>query len=286
MTKFLTELITDETPILKLSSNSNISEEEKEKVLDLDCSLTNRYIDYMHYHNGSWYYFKKDDNDYAFPFYMADELMGTYLAKYRNLQTISYEIAKVKDSYGLASINFKQPGFKYYTIVKLIYGISASNGISNIDTLKGYTIDDVNEQEFMTSLFNLLALDIHMLQKDRGEVNLQFQVNEETGHFNLAPLYDYSACSQKIGLGGLSVINKIARLDEVAIPSLIRRFPQFRESLEFCLEQSMKEIWEQICLDYHLNQECSAYERIKDYYEVKDESQKQYIKTMLSHIKK
>ena len=67
---------------------------------------------------------------------------------------------------------------------------------------------------------------------------------------------------------------------------ILRKYPEFRESLEFCLDQSMKSIWEQICIDYHLNQECSAYERIKDYYEGKDESQKQYIKTILSTTKK
>lgn len=282
MTKFLTKLITEKTPILKLSSNTDISKEEKIRILDLDSFFKECYINYMHYHNNEWYYFKKDKDDFGYPFYIADELMGTYLAKQRNLPTISYEIAKVKDSYGLASINFKHEGFKYYTIGQLIPDVSASNDFSNIDILKSFTINPDNEQEFMKSLFNLLALDLHMIQKDRGEVNLQFELDSKTGWFNLAPLYDYSNCSR---ISGLNIINKIVRLDDLTIPLLIKRYPKFKESLEFCLEQSMKKIWEQICLDYHFNQECSECERIKDYYEEKDESQKQYIKTMLKSAK-
>lgn len=285
MTKFLTELITEDTPILLLEPNSNISKKEKNKVLGLECSLSDTYTAYMYYYNNKWYYFKRDYTNGGYPFYIIDELMGTYLSKKRNLPTVLYEIAQVDESYGLASINFKQSGFKYYTLSQLMDDELFYSVIENIDILKSFTVNYANEREFLNHLFNLFSLDIHMLQRDRGNVNLQFQINGENNYFDIAPLYDYSNCSQVVGIDGLNIRNVIMDLNEISIRSLLRKYPDFQKSLALCLEQNMKEIWEQICLDYHLNQECSAYERIKDYYEFKDEKQKQYIKQILKDVK-
>lgn len=286
MTKFLTELITDKTPILNLEPNTNISKEEKIEVIGVNSSLLEQYIKYMYYKNNYWYYFKKDEDNGAFPFYIIDELMGTYLAKKRNLPTVSYEITQASNNYGLASVNFKNKKQLYYNLESLLESVKFITSIDNIEILKNYTINELNEQQFMSHLFNLFALDIHMLQKDRGDANLQFQIDKETNYFDIAPLYDYSNCSSKVGLSGINVMNKIIRLDYLNIEKLARKYPEFRECLELCLEHNMKEIFEQICLDYKFNQDCSAYERVKDYYEIKDESQKQYIKELLVDIKK
>lgn len=57
MTKFLTKLITEKTTILKLSSNSDISKEEKISILDLDSFLKECYINYMYYYNNKCFFF-------------------------------------------------------------------------------------------------------------------------------------------------------------------------------------------------------------------------------------
>ena len=93
MTKFLTELITDKTPILKLSKNSEISLEERYKVLDFESWLAHKYVRNMYYENGTWYYFKKDDNNSIYPFYIVDELMGMYdvfFEDFNNLENIKF----------------------------------------------------------------------------------------------------------------------------------------------------------------------------------------------------
>lgn len=285
MAKFLTDLITLDTPILELKSN-NMPKEEKIKAIDIESCLIERYIKYMYYKNNNWYYFKKDEDNCVYPFYILDELMGTYLAKKRELKTVSYEIAHVSNNYGLASINFKDDKHAYYDLKELLESCKVMSKLHNIDILKQYVIDDINEKKFMKDLFNLFALDIHMLQKDRGEANLQFQINKETNYFSIAPLYDYSNCSPKVDLAGINIMNKIVWLDYLTIGTLARKYPLFKECLESCLDYDMKEIWDEICLDYKFNQECSAYERIKDYYEIKDKNQKQYIKQMLIDIKR
>lgn len=286
MTKFLTGLICDETPILRLEANPDISNEKKYEVLDLESSISNIYIKNMYYKDGAWYYYKQDKNDSCYPYYMADELMGTYLAKKRNLQTVTYEVASVDDTYGLASINFKKDNFKYYKVTQLIKGLIIFMSTENIDILKKYAIDSSNEKEFVNHIFNFLALDIHMLQKDRAAVNFQFQIDKNTGHFDLAPLYDYSNCSLNIGSDGIIVPNNMIKLTEDTIIDLIKNYKEFKECLELCLDQSMEKIWNEICLDYKLNQECNEYERIRQYYETKDDFQKYYIKEMITKAKK
>ncbi|MBE6149123.1 MAG: hypothetical protein E7170_00180 [Firmicutes bacterium] len=285
MTKFLNELITDKTKILDLSNNEKASKFEKQKVLDMETYLEFRYINSMYKQNGNWYYLKKDDDNPAYPFFIIDELMGTYLAKNRNLKTITYEIAKRKNSLGLASLNFKDDKHTYHIISKLLKDESNPNSsFERIDLLKQFCINLENEEEFMKDLLNIFALDIHMLQKDRGEVNLQFQIDKDTNHFAIAPLYDYSNCSRTVTLSGLSIPSKIIRINDITVYSLIKKFPYFKECLEFCLEQHMSKIFDQICEDYNFNKECSAYERLKDYYEIKDEKQHEYIKTLTKKL--
>lgn len=83
MTKFISELITENTPILKLTNKVYSTKEqelkernEKYRVLDLDCTLSRFYINYLYFQNQKWYYFKMEDlkND-DFPFSFIDELM-------------------------------------------------------------------------------------------------------------------------------------------------------------------------------------------------------------------
>ena len=295
MTKFLSELITDKTPILDLTKCNNVTSEEKYKVLDLECGFAEKYIRYIYYLDNIWYYFKGDINNGGYPFYILDELMGSHLAKKCNLQAVSYQVAKVKsklpcknnEQYGIASINFKKQEFAYTTFNKIANNEIFLNDIDKIKYLKNFCIDIENEKIFQKHLFQLFALDIYMLQKDRCNLNLQFQKNKITNQFDIAPLYDFSNCLPNIGMAGLDQLkNIIINLNELTIRSLCREYPQFKEELSFWLEQSMKDTWNEICEEYHFNQECSAYERIKDYYEIKDESVKKNIKQIIKDVQR
>lgn len=283
MTKFLKELVTDATPVLKIEDDHSKSIEEKLKVIDLESLLAELYIKNLYFYNGKWYYFKQEAKDVMYPFGILDELMGSYLARLRDLPTVSYQIAEVEDKTGIASVNFKHSDYQYYTLDQLIDIIMPSYSGQNVSFLRNCTFGRKNEEQFLKHLFDLFALDIHMLQMDRGYANLQFQVNKKNNHFDIAPLYDYSHCLRTIGVDGLNVPSHIAKLNDFGISILLQQYPMFRKSLELCLEHSMKELWDQICVDYHFNKECSAYEQVKDYYEIKDVTQKRYIKNLLNN---
>ena len=298
MTKFISELITDKTPILRFSEKLNLTKEQekiernkKYEILDLECTLSKFYVNYMYYQNQNWYYFKKEElkND-VFPFSLIDELMGSYLSNYIGLPSISYQIASTKknncENYGIASLNFKKDGFYYMTFHKLLEHYEYLDNFERIQFLKTMCVNLQNERLLMDHIFKLFALDIYMLQKDRCDINLQFQIDQKTSFFDFAPLYDFSNCRFCPDSSGIKINNPLGVLDTSTIPKLMQEFPLFYEKLEFVFQFSLKEIWEKIAKDYYFNQECSLYDRIYNYYEIKEEKVKKYIKQLTKDIQK
>ena len=287
MTKFLTELITDKTDVLELKRNYFISEKKKISVMGLDSypsTFLKKYISYIYYKKHIWYFFLKDLEDCSYPFYIIDELMGYYLARKRNLASVEYQIAKTKDEYGIASINFKSDKYEYFTFANLYKNMNNINcGYSkNIKGLLKLCINPENEKLLLSHLFQMFAMDIYMLQRDRCDINLQFQKNKKTKEFDLAPIYDFSSCLSKMDMDDLETIeNIIVDLNEETIPLLAEEFPKFKEELLFFLDQNMIDVWNEICLDYQLNQDCLAYEKIKRHYKLKDKSSKKYIRKLI-----
>lgn len=296
MTKFISELITENTPILKLTDKVYSTKEqelkernEKYRVLDLDCTLSRFYINYLYFQNQKWYYFKMEDlkND-DFPFSFIDELMGAYLSSYIGLPAVSYQIAGTKknnhENFGIASLNFKKLGFRYMTFHKLCEHYEYLDNIERIQFLKSMCIDFKNEEILMSHIFKLFALDIYMIQKDRCDINLQFQVDQKTSFFDLAPLYDFSNCHFYIDSTGIKLNNPMGVLDDSTIPELLQNFPMFQKELEFIFQFSLKEVWEKISIDYCFNQDSSLYDRICNYYEIKEEKIKKYIKQISKDV--
>lgn len=287
MTKFLTELITDETNILDLSHSTIISNEEKKKILDLRCTskeMVNVYIKSLYYNNLVWYYFKKDYDNYEYPFHMIDELLGMFLCKKRELTTLDYKISKVDETYGLASENFKTDKYNYHTFNSLIGGPLDGDKSYNIDLLKLICVDDKNEEKLLKHMFELFAIDIIMLQKDRCGVNLQFQIDKQTNELDLAPIYDFSNCYKKINKESKKIWNLknvIYDLNEINIKKLLEQYPMFKEELDFYLEQNLLKVWDEICKYYNLNQDCSENERVKDYLEIKQKSINENIRQLV-----
>ena len=64
----------------------------------------------------------------------------------------------------------------------------------------------------------------------------------------------------------------------------MERYPKYKEYISILLSHSLKHIWEQICIDYKLNMDCFTYDRVKDYYELKEENQKIYLKKIIKDI--
>ncbi len=281
MSKYLSSLVTADTPLLYLEDDENIKIEEKLKVLDINSGLCQLYTSYMKFHNGTWYYFKKDFDNIIFKFHIIDELMGSYLAKIRNLPTVDYTISTFNDVYGLASVNFKKKEFKYYSLKDLVSeNLLYRTENSLIEELKKFTINSKNQKTLLKHLFSLYALDIQMIQFDRTNFNIQFSINNETKFFDIAPIYDYSSCLDKMK-DGINLRAVYGILNSYTIHYLAEQYPEFKQALELSLEISMEETWNQICEDYHFNMCSSAYYDICKHYIIKDEKQKEYIKSII-----
>lgn len=232
----------------------------------------------MYYKNGIWYYFKRDIEYGIYPFTISEELIGTYLANILNLETIKYEIAKSKNSYGIVSKNFKTIDNNYYTFYDLI-DIETND---NIDILKLLTTKE-NYQILLDQILKLLALDTYMLQQDRCNINLQFKQNKKTKELQLAPIYDYANCNLNVKNKYLTK-NVLFSVTEDNINKLIENHPKYKEYLNILLNNSLIKIWNQICIDYKLNMDCFTYSKVKDYYELKEENQKRYLKKLIKDI--
>lgn len=278
---FIRKLITEDTPILKLPKDStSISDKYSELGFLSSRRSAIIYASMMYFFNNAWYYFKVEEDKVYYPFYLIDELMGSYLARFINLDAVSYSVASIDGCLGLASRNFKKDGFDYYFSREL--SLDSPRDFTNIHILESLCIDDNNAQALIQSILKLFALDIYMLQTDRCCSNLQFQVSKINQAFSLAPLYDFSNCSSSVKKEKIIVPNVILSLNDTTIPMLCRNYPRFSEYLSILLEHKMSVTWDQICQDYHFNQDCFAYIQIKDYYQIKEEKQKEFLKKYLT----
>lgn len=281
--RILDELVTEETEIIELEP-PKVSEEEKLKVIDLDHSLSTEYIKNMYLYKGIWHYFKEDGKEDAYYYSIPDELVGSRLAKGRNLKTVSFKLARSNHKLGILSPNFKEEKYKYEILSQIINENISYKDPLKLELLRSIPKTEENKKRFNKNLSNFLAIDIHMLQKDRADVNLQFQTDKQTGEFDIAPLYDFASCSNRVGMDGINIPSKITRLDYLHIISLARRNPDFKQALEYIEEEDMASIWTQLCKDYKFNMNSKTYKNILEHYQEKEKNQKKYIKELLSRV--
>lgn len=286
---YLKNLITENTPITRLSNDHSMSEENKKEILgvsETDLEKQDDYMKMMYFMNNSWYYFKEEEENLGYPFYLIDELMGSFLAHKMNMKAITYFLARVKNKkMGLASKNFKQSGFHYY-FGKQYYDIYNNNTnlsfapfrVENIENLKFLCVSDENREILTKHILEMLALDVYMLQKDRKSANLQFEKNPISKYIDLAPLYDFSNCIPKIEeKSGLDLQEVVLRITDRNIQTLVKQYPYFANFLSSLLETKMSSTWEEICEFYKFNQNSEAFEEVYNYYKTKEESQRRYL---------
>ena len=283
---FLEKLITEKTPILQLHNDSHISYEDKLKALGCVSAREHDYMEYMYYMTSIWYYFKPDTENYGYPFAIIDELMGSYLANQKGMPAVAFQIAQVENQIGLASINFHIPGFQYYycSQIPLFNLFQQSSSIDNKEKLEQPCPADQTKEELITQMLKMIALDLYMLQKDRCLINLQIEIDSNSKHVAFAPLHDFSNCNDCVGPDGLYLKNPVVTLTYATIRALLKKYPEFREYVSFFLGQKMSDTWNQICQDYHLNQDCYTYENILEHYKIKEEKQKIFINDLLKNV--
>lgn len=262
-------LITNRTEIINIKEQL-LKFEEKRKIIDMDSSLRGKRIEYlsmMYEKDDNWYFFKYQNKCY--PYFFMNELIGSYLFNGFNLKAVEYYIARSNDKLGIACLNFKEKTSDYYYIYDLI---PAYNGCTRtteyLNKLLTYCNGRKNKEEFLKKLFYFLALEIFMMQEDRHTHNIIFKIDKETNYFDFAPFYDFSNCSDILKD---NIDNAIILLNKETLNTLIKSYPIFKDILEEVFKSSLIEQVKQIANDYNFNTDCSIYNNLFDYYELKEE---------------
>lgn len=173
-------------------------------------------------YNGKNYYYKYVWNDET----IINELIGCYLAKYIDLESVEYKIGIINGKIYLLSEIFFDENFDYYYPEKISY-IDNNN--------KNVYINNIPEEfpYVREKLLKLIALDIKMGQYDRvSNSNLMIKKSKVSNYTDLAPIYDY-------GLSYPSDIQEESLLiysnpyisikkNKESFKSLIKDYPQIR----------------------------------------------------------
>lgn len=287
---YLSDLISDSTPVIKLRNDRSVTEEEKNHILGNIIASKSRkeeYLKMIYLMNNTWYYFKKESGNDAYPFHLINELMGSYLAKTLGLKSLDFSIAKTKTETGLLSPNFKEEGYSYcfgdYYQKVLEAKINRFHDLSvkGIHRLSILCPNEENASKLIDEFLNMVALDTYMLQTDRGPANIQFVINHESKEVSLSAIYDYANCKSSENCHNLFLKNCIATVMDLTIPEFVKEFPQFKEYLVFLIEQGYLSTWNTICDDFSFNRDSEAYETVTNYFKDKEEFQKNYLYSLI-----
>lgn len=186
-------IISDSSKVLKVDK-LGISEEDKNKVY-IPGSILSDLKNSIYYDlciiNGEFYYCKYDYSK------IPNELIGSYLAKKLELETVDYQIGMNDDDLLSVSKLLYEKGFEYY------HASHHKNAINwNLSHLKKFPWKYLEQfrgvkklryfdEKIISKILKLITLDLKMLQYDRHGYNLMFKQNIETKELDLAPIYDY-----------------------------------------------------------------------------------------------
>lgn len=281
----LGDIITDQTYVIDLKKQP--SDCDRRKIIELPKNYPSIkeqiHLDKIYEWNDNYYYFKSNSRSIT-P--MMNELLGSHISKKIELDTVKFLIARRNNDIGLASLNFKDNTKEYIYPKDLTPCLINTTTIINIDNLCSMCINQKNKDIFKEHLWKFLSLDILMLQRDRHVNNVQFTIDRKTHFFDLGTAYDFSACKDKIGDTGLDLCNIIIYLNLDTIRMLIKKYGEFYDILKSVLEVDIPHEVEVIGQNYNLNTDSYQFQNVIDYYEIRQNKQKKYMKTFINSIQK
>lgn len=174
-------------------TKENVTKPEKQFEQDIICNpvYQKNFIQY----NGNIYYAKNTR-------FIANELIGEYISKYFNLQTINNIIAQVEEEViphrycnkVLLTELFTSRYNQYYQIdtfdkVKFYDNIGLRN-LNNLEIFNGVNLTKENLENLTQDLKKLIIRDFMTNQRDRHKENFIFEMNSSK-EVKLCPVYDY-----------------------------------------------------------------------------------------------
>ena len=247
---FMEKIFTDETTFLLLEEKVPIIEENAKKInIDLDTFFCKKYQNWYIY-DGKYYYFKALSS-FEILNYLVAEKIGT---KYFTLPIVHFIPAKVFNSKGLASLNFRNKE-KSYFYGNRKYFSSDSNPIQTLSFLKTFFERDKSYFNLTKDLLRLVAYHIYLSLGDIVYCNLLFQENKDG--FSLADVSDLDNAFIDTNINfDASIYYYFSDMFSFAIPSsdfteLITNFP-FEEALKIILDINIEQILNSLEKEYFL----------------------------------
>lgn len=184
-------------------------------------------------YQGEYYYYKLVNIHE-----MANELIGSALAKRIDLDTVDYKIGKTRINspylYALSKVFFEKD-FTYTDCYDVYGEISEYQSTDSTSFLSYFYLNDTKllerEENYNTILdvLKLTALDLKMGQFDRHEENLFLKI-DSVGQIALAPIFDYG-CSYSDKFYSKIYNNPflMLRKNKLSLFLFARKFSEIRE---------------------------------------------------------
>ena len=210
---------------------------------DLPSSGVN-YIDYKknwYKYQDNWYYFKELITEDE----VTSELLGSYLAKYIDLPTVTYQIAKLNDTYGLISPDLGKDKnvFQNFFFWKKRY-TNFYEFLINIYQ----DFDPILTLQF----FKIALLNIYTNQKDFNTGSLLFAKEED--NLKLLGILDFEKamitrkCELYFPIKEHN--NRFFSRQLEDIPLILKKFPEFKEEINKFMALDIRWVLKKIEQDY------------------------------------
>ncbi len=235
-------IITEKSKVYPISFSQSFLTEDEISSLYIPKRYTNLIANITRL-NGTFYHFKFPSERF-----MINELIGSYLAKRINLDTVDYEIGLLKESYVALSKIFYEEGYQYFSSKSFLANKERSSYISGVSKFTGLKIGNlksVRGESIFDDILKLTAVDLKMGQCDRHDGNLQVRI-DKVGTISLAPIYDYgcSYMEDRNSVHYRDYVNPfvLVRRNPFHLGRLVRRFPKLWDYIQFLHSISMEEI--------------------------------------------
>lgn len=215
-------------------------------------------------YQGKYYYCK-----FPFTYGLINELIGSYLSKRIELDTVDYQIGITRDGDLVAlSELFYKSGFRYMEMYKFL----EQDGQVDYQWLQKSafclwkcataTLQHYEGTPMFSAILKTIAVDLKMGQCDRNSSNMQVKI-DGFGTISLVPLYDYEKAYERkkrmIYANPFIAVKK----NHMSLKTLFRTYPELWDYMQYLNSISMKEILGDIAQE----KQVSFTEEEKEYYE-------------------
>lgn len=180
--------------------------------------------------------------------FMINELIGSYLSKRIELDTVDYEIGVIGNCYIALSKVFYEEGYRYLSAKSYLIErnrLDAGSTSIKFRCLKTRNLKLLQKEACFEDILKLIAVDLKMGQSDRHGNNVQMKI-DGTGTVSLAPIYDYG-CSYMESNDGICYqmyANPfvLVRRNPYSLGRLFRKYPSLQGYMHFLNQISIEEI--------------------------------------------